>query len=156
MSWQENLVTTDTAKNRFTDSYSTRADRALMHILGITYQSRYAKVALNAATRNRFPNLPADGYNMAVLARATFGKVYMIEDDVARVISTQTQQAARLASIENLLQQVLDKPGQPIDMDQVAEAARQGAQESLSALDIRIEINPASEAEDVADSTENS
>jgi hypothetical protein len=145
MSWQENLVPTSTARERIPESYSTRADRALMHILGISWLLRYGKVALNAATRRRFPNLPEEGYSMAVFARATFGKVYMIEEDVANLAKAQAQNAARMASVENLLQQLLDEPGQPIDMDQVAEAARRGAQETFSAFDVRIEINPAQE-----------
>ena len=145
MSWQETLTPTDLAASRFPDSYSTRADYALMHILGLVYQANFDKVAPNGWMKDRWPDIPDDGYSRRVLARAAYGHARAANENSAALLKGQARMEARQAAIEDLLHQLLDTPGQPIDMDQVSAAALAGAQQAMAELDITVRINPAEE-----------
>lgn len=145
MSWQENLEPTATAANRFPDSYSTRADRALMHILGIVYANTYGKIKANAWMRERWPNIPEEGYSPRVYWRSGYGEARAAKEEAIANGKQIAQLAARQSAMESLLQQLLDTPGQPVDMAAVSAAALAGAQQAMAELDIRVTINPAEE-----------
>lgn len=139
MSWKETINPTKLAARRIADSYSMKAEHVVAHILGLVYNHRHGKVPFNNWMEKRWGK---HAYKDVVYNRAGYGHARAGNENTEQLLKGQAQQSGELAGLRDLVEQIAEKQGTPIDMSRFEAASERGANRALAELNITVQVSP--------------
>lgn len=151
MSWDETLEPTDLAAGRFNDDYSTRADHALMHTLGLAYHANFGDIDFNGWMADRWGD---HAHSPRAYLRSGYGHARAARENTEQLVAKQERlaadMAAKFAALQDTVQQLAEVVGSPVDMERVSQAARDGANAAIAELDaeVTLQLSPAADEDD--------